>query len=134
VGKASERVEVSAVVADVETDMSLVSATVGQKRIEELPSQWQRLDSARNVAAGVTNVRSQQSTTVGGSNRGVRGFGNQLVSNGHSPMRTPTKWTESTRMILPMAQWSLRLQSGVARHCWVAGLYRDQFATGPVGS
>jgi len=52
VGEASERVEVSAVVADVETDTSLVSATVGQKRIEELPSQWQRLDSARNVAAG----------------------------------------------------------------------------------
>ncbi len=36
-GQVSERVEVSADVADVETDTSVISATVGQKRIVDLP-------------------------------------------------------------------------------------------------
>src|SRR5258708_2893694 len=85
VGETSERIEVTAVVADVETDTSVVSATVGQKRIEELPSNGRDWTQLATLQPGVTNVRSQQSTTVAGSNRGVRGFGNQLVSNGHSP-------------------------------------------------
>ena len=85
VGETSERVEVPAVVADVETDTSVVSATVGQKRIEELPLNGRDWTQLATLQPGVTNVRSQQSTTVAGSNRGVRGFGNQLVSNGHSP-------------------------------------------------
>jgi hypothetical protein len=84
-GQTSERVEVTAVAADVETDTSVVSATVGQKRIEELPLNGRDWTQLATLQPGVTNVRSQQSTTVAGSNRGVRGFGNQLVSNGHSP-------------------------------------------------
>jgi len=73
VGETSERVEVTAVVADVETDTSVVSATVGQKRIEELPLNGRDWTQLATLQPGVTNVRSQQSTTVAGSNRGVRG-------------------------------------------------------------
>ncbi len=86
IGQASEQIQVNAGLADVETDTSVVSATVGEKRIVELPLNGRDWTQLATLQPGVTNVRSQQSTSLSaGSNRGVRGFGDQLTANGHSP-------------------------------------------------
>src|ERR1700730_13622305 len=83
-GQVSEKVEVTAGAADVETDTSVISATVGHKRIVDLPLNGRDWTQLATLQPGVISVRSQQPTT-GNSNRGVRGYGNQLASNGHSP-------------------------------------------------
>ena len=86
VGEVSSTVEVTAASADVETDTSIVSATVGQRRIVDLPLNGRDWTQLATLQPGVSNVRSQQSlTSAGGNNRGVRGFGNQITANGHSP-------------------------------------------------
>src|SRR6267378_4709448 len=84
VGTAAEKVEVQAGAADVETDTSVVSATVEQERIVDLPLNGRDWTQLAVLQPGVVSVRAQEPTT-GNSNRGVRGFGNQLASNGHSP-------------------------------------------------
>src|SRR5467141_773433 len=84
VGTAAEKVEVQAGAADVETDTSVVSATVEQERIVDLPLNGRDWTQLAVLQPGVVSVRAQQPTT-GNSNRGVGGFGNQLASNGHSP-------------------------------------------------
>jgi len=83
-GQVSEKVEVTAGATDVETDTSVISATVGQKRIVDLPLNGRDWTQLATLQPGVISVRSQQPTT-GNSNRGVRGYGNQLDTNGHSP-------------------------------------------------
>jgi hypothetical protein len=83
-GAVSERVEVTTSATDVETDTSVISATVEQKRIVDLPLNGRDWTQLATLQPGVSSVRPQQPTT-GNSNRGVRGFGNQLASNGHSP-------------------------------------------------
>jgi hypothetical protein len=83
-GQVSEKVEVTAGATDVETDTSVISATVGQKRIVDLPLNGRDWTQLATLQPGVISVRSQQPTT-GNSNRGVRGYGNQLATNGHSP-------------------------------------------------
>src|SRR3984893_1779706 len=83
-GQVSEKVEVTAGAADVDTDTSVMSATVGHKRIVDLPLNGRDWTQLATLQPGVISVRSQQPTT-GNSNRGVRGYGNQLASNGHSP-------------------------------------------------
>src|SRR5258707_5269317 len=84
VGTTAEHVEVQAGAADVETDTSVVSATVEQQRIVDLPLNGRDWTQLAVLQPGVVSVRAQEPTT-GNSNRGVRGFGNQLASNGHSP-------------------------------------------------
>ncbi|HKB99174.1 MAG TPA: carboxypeptidase-like regulatory domain-containing protein, partial [Terriglobales bacterium] len=84
VGTTAEHVEVQAAAADVETDTSVVSATVEQQRIVDLPLNGRDWTQLAVLQPGVVSVRAQEPTT-GNSNRGVRGFGNQLASNGHSP-------------------------------------------------
>src|SRR5882672_10453697 len=83
-GAVSERVEVTTSATDVETDTSVISATVEQKRIVDLPLNGRDWTQLATLQPGVSSVRPQQPTT-GNSNRGVRGYGNQLASNGHSP-------------------------------------------------
>jgi hypothetical protein len=83
-GQVTETVDVNAGAADVETDTSVISATVGQKRIVDLPLNGRDWTQLATLQPGVASVRPQQPTT-GNSNRGVRGYGNQLASNGHSP-------------------------------------------------
>jgi hypothetical protein len=83
-GQVSEKVEVTAGAADVETDTSVISATVGHKHIVDLPLNGRDWTQLATLQPGVISVRSQQPTT-GNSNRGVRGYGNQLASNGHGP-------------------------------------------------
>ena len=84
IGTTAEQVEVQAGAADVETDTSVNSATVGQERIVDLPLNGRDWTQLAVLQPGVVSVRAQEPTT-GNSNRGVRGFGNQLASNGHSP-------------------------------------------------
>ncbi len=84
VGTMAEHIEVQAGAADVETDTSVVSATVGQQHIVDLPLNGRDWTKLAVLQPGVISVRPQAPTT-GNSNRGVRGFGNQLASNGHSP-------------------------------------------------
>jgi hypothetical protein len=83
-GQVSEKVEVSASAADVEADTSVMSATVERKRIVDLPLNGRDWTQLATLQPGVISVRPQQPTT-GNSNRGVRGYGNQLASNGHGP-------------------------------------------------
>jgi hypothetical protein len=83
-GQVSEKIEVSTSPADVETDTSVISATVERKRIVDLPLNGRDWTQLATLQPGVISVRSQQPTT-GNSNRGVRGYGNQLASNGHGP-------------------------------------------------
>ena len=86
VGEVTNTVEVNANPADVEIDTSIVSATVGERRIVDLPLNGRDWTQLATLQPGVSNVRSQQSLTSGsGNNRGVRGFGNQITANGHSP-------------------------------------------------
>ncbi len=86
IGDVSQTVEVTAAAADVEADTSVVSATVGQKRIVDLPLNGRDWTQLATLQPGVTNVRSQQTGGVSiGGNRGIRGFGAQLTTNGHSP-------------------------------------------------
>src|SRR5258707_6819779 len=84
VGTTAEHVEVQAAAADVETDTSVVSATVEQQRIVDLPLNGRDWTELAVLQPGVVSVRAQEPTT-GNSNRGVRGFGNQLASNVNSP-------------------------------------------------
>ena len=86
VGTVTNTVEVTAAPADVEVDTSIVSATVGEKRIVELPLNGRDWTQLATLQPGVNFVRSQPPTGAsGGSNRGSRGYGTQIASNGHSP-------------------------------------------------
>ncbi len=85
VGAVTEDVEVSAVAGDVELDTSVVSATVGQRRIVDLPLNGRDWTLLATLQPGVNSVRNQTGTTATNSNRAVRGYGNALTINGHSP-------------------------------------------------
>ena len=85
IGAVTENVTVTADNADVETDTSLVSATVGEKRIVELPLNGRDWTQLATLQPGVNNVRTQALTTAISSNRATRGYGNSLTANGHSP-------------------------------------------------
>lgn len=84
-GSVEQNVTVIAGSNDVETDTSLVSATVGQKRIVELPLNGRDWTQLATLQPGVTNVRTQALSTSISANRATRGYGNQLTANGHSP-------------------------------------------------
>ena len=86
VGAVNNTVEVNTSPADVEIDSSIVSATVGEKRIVELPLNGRDWTQLATLQPGVNFVRSQPPTgSAGASNRGSRGYGTQLTVNGHSP-------------------------------------------------
>jgi len=76
-GQVSERVEVSADVADVETDTSVISATVGQKRIVDLPLNGRNFAQLLTLTPGVIPVSTSQNKSIGGveGNVGIPGSG-----------------------------------------------------------
>src|SRR5258706_504958 len=82
VGTAAEKVEVQAGAADVETDTSVVSATVEQGRIVDLPLNGRDWTQLAVLQPGVVSVRAQEPTT-GNSNRGVRGGGRPDAKEPH---------------------------------------------------
>ena len=86
VGAVANMVEVTTTPADVEIDTSIVSATVGEKRIVDLPLNGRDWTQLATLQPGVNFVRSQPPTgSAAASNRGSRGYGTQLTVNGHSP-------------------------------------------------
>ncbi len=85
VGGVSETVTVESGTQNVETDTSVVSATVGEKRIKELPLNGRDWTQLATLQPGVTNVRTEALTTNTSSNRATRGYGQQLSANGHAP-------------------------------------------------
>ena len=86
VGETSNSIVVTSGAADIEVDTSIVSATVGQRRIVDLPLNGRDWTQLATLQPGVSNVRSQQAlNSAGASSRGVRGFGAQITANGHSP-------------------------------------------------
>ena len=86
VGNVANTVEVTTVPLDVEGDSSIVSATVGQRRIVDLPLNGRDWTQLATLQPGVNFVRSQPPTgSAAASNRGSRGYGTQLTVNGHSP-------------------------------------------------
>ena len=86
VGSVTNTVEVTTAPTDVEIDTSIVSATVNERRIVDLPLNGRDWTQLATLQPGVNFVRSQPPTgSAAASNRGTRGYGTQLTVNGHSP-------------------------------------------------
>jgi hypothetical protein len=85
VGQLSQKIEVNSSLPNVETASSTVGATVEQKMIVELPLNGRDWTLLATLQPGVTALRAQAQTGSNGSNRGNRGFGNQLSDSGHRP-------------------------------------------------
>ncbi len=84
VGQVSQRIEVTGEAAQVELSSSAVSAEVNETTVRELPLNGRDWSSLAVLEPGVIGIRSQLGTT-GTVNRGNRGFGNQLATDGHRP-------------------------------------------------
>ena len=81
----TEKVEVTGEAPAVQLTTSAVSAQVDETTLRELPPKRPRLDSTSDTATrGARHVRAQ-ATNNAASNRGNRGFGNMLTTNGHRP-------------------------------------------------
>jgi hypothetical protein len=84
VGQVSQRIEVSGEAAQVELTTSAVSSEINETTVRELPLNGRDWSSLAVLEPGVLGIRSQLGTT-GTVNRGNRGFGNQLATDGHRP-------------------------------------------------
>jgi hypothetical protein len=84
VGEVTQSVEVNAAPPDVQTASSTISATVEGTTVRELPLNGRDWTSLAVLEPGVTAIQGQASTGST-SNRGNRGFGNQLSNAGHRP-------------------------------------------------
>ena len=68
----------------MELTSSAISAEVNSTTVRELPFNGRDWSSLAILQPGVLGIRSQLGTT-GSVNRGNRGFGNQLTTDGHRP-------------------------------------------------
>ncbi len=84
VGQVSEKVMVTAEAPQVELTSSAITAEVNETTVRELPLNGRDWSSLAVLEPGVIGIRSQLGTT-GSVNRGNRGFGNQLATDGHRP-------------------------------------------------
>jgi hypothetical protein len=84
VGQVSQRIEVTGEAAQVELTSSALSSEVNETTVRELPLNGRDWSSLAVLEPGVLGIRSQLGTT-GTVNRGNRGFGNQLATDGHRP-------------------------------------------------
>jgi hypothetical protein len=84
VGAVTQSVEVNAAPPDVQTTSSTIGATVDGTTVRELPLNGRDWTSLAVLEPGVTAIQGQASTGST-SNRGNRGFGNQLSNAGHRP-------------------------------------------------
>ena len=84
VGQLSETVTVTSEAPQVELTSSAITAEVDETTVRELPLNGRDWSSLAVLEPGVLGIRSQLGTT-GSVNRGNRGFGNQLATNGHRP-------------------------------------------------
>jgi hypothetical protein len=85
VGELSQKIVVDSSAPTVETLSSTLGATVEERAITELPLNGRDWTQIATLQPGVTVVRAQASTGSNGTNRGNRGFGNQLSDSGHRP-------------------------------------------------
>jgi hypothetical protein len=84
VGQVSESVTVTSEAPQVELTSSAITAEVNETTVRELPLNGRDWSSLAVLEPGVIGIRSQLGTT-GSVNRGNRGFGNQLATDGHRP-------------------------------------------------
>jgi carboxypeptidase family protein len=84
VGQVSQRIEVTSEAAQVELTSSALSSEINETTVRELPLNGRDWSSLAVLEPGVIGIRSQLGTT-GTVNRGNRGFGNQLATDGHRP-------------------------------------------------
>ena len=84
-GELSQKIEVTSAALSVETMSSTLGATVEERAITELPLNGRDWTQIATLQPGVTAVRAQASTGSNNTNRGNRGFGNQLSDSGHRP-------------------------------------------------
>jgi hypothetical protein len=85
VGNTTEKVEVHAEASSVQTSSPTLSAEVTGTTIRQLPLNGRDWTQLAVLEPGVTTVNTQSSTGSATTNRGNRGFGNQLTNSGHSP-------------------------------------------------
>jgi Carboxypeptidase regulatory-like domain len=85
VGEVRQNVEVSSAAPTIDTTTSVVSGQVDEKTILELPLNGRSWTQLATLQPGVTSVRAQTSTSATTTNRGNRGYGDQLSDNGHRP-------------------------------------------------
>ena len=84
IGSVSQSVTVEGGAPTIELITSSIGSVVNSTTVRELPLNGRDWASLAILQAGVTGIRSQLGTT-GSTNRGNRGFGNQLTTDGHRP-------------------------------------------------
>src|SRR6202158_191288 len=84
VGQVTDKVVVSGGTPTIELSTSTVSGHVDSTTVRELPLNGRDWTTLATLEPGVVSIRTQASTGSS-SNRGNRGFGNQLSANGHRP-------------------------------------------------
>jgi hypothetical protein len=85
VGQSREQIQVTDIVSSVQLASSTLSAEVDSTTVRELPLNGRDWTQLATLEPGVTTVNTQASTNSATTNRGNRGFGNQLTDSGHSP-------------------------------------------------
>ncbi len=86
VGTISNRVEVTAQVPDVQLQSSDISAVVTANTVRELPLNGRSWTDLAALQPGVSTIQTQPSFATG-SDRGNRGFGQQLTISGARPQQ-----------------------------------------------
>jgi hypothetical protein len=86
VGTISNKVEVSAQVPDVQLTSSDIGAVVTSTTVRELPLNGRSWTDLASLQAGVSTIQTQPSFATG-SDRGNRGFGQQLTISGARPQQ-----------------------------------------------
>jgi hypothetical protein len=84
IGETTQTVRVAGAPPVVELASSAISAQVNSTTVRELPLNGRDWTSLAVLQPGVIGIRTQIGTT-GTTNRGNRGFGNQLSNSGHRP-------------------------------------------------
>src|SRR6202158_1224210 len=84
VGQVTDKVVVSGGTPTIELSTSTVRGHVDSTTVRELPLNGRDWTTLATLEPGVVSIRTQAST-ASSSNRGNRGFGNQLSANGHRP-------------------------------------------------
>lgn len=84
-GQSTEKVEVTGAVSPIQLATSTLSAQVNETTVRQLPLNGRDWTQLATLQPGVVTVDTQASTNSATTNRGNRGFGNQLTDSGHSP-------------------------------------------------
>jgi hypothetical protein len=84
-GQVSETVIVAGEESTIQSASVTLSAVVDSKTVRQLPLNGRDWTQLATLEPGVTTVTTQSTTDSATTNRGNRGFGNQLTDSGHSP-------------------------------------------------